>query len=171
MKPYFEKMQEFGKPVKENPANAEQIKKVEQEIAELVEKKKNAGLPKEVLAKRGEWTVHQRLEYIVDPGTWAPLHILYDPMEEESGTTGVVDGLGRINGRWCVIIGFDNKVMAGRVDRGPGGQHPPSHRHRQEAPLPARLARQLQRREAAGAGESVCEPKGQRHHVLQARRA
>jgi len=34
-------------------------------------------------------------------------------MEEESGTTGVVDGLGRINGRWCVIIGFDNKVMAG----------------------------------------------------------
>jgi glutaconyl-CoA decarboxylase len=38
---------------------------------------------------------------------------LYDPLDEESGTTGVVDGLGRINGRWCVIIGFDNKVMAG----------------------------------------------------------
>ena len=71
------------------------------------------GFPAEVLAKRGEWTVHQRLEYILDPGTWAPLHMLYDPMEEESGTTGVVDGLGRINGRWCVIIGFDNKVMAG----------------------------------------------------------
>ncbi len=87
MRPYFEKMQEFGKPVKENTANAEQIKKVEAEIAELVEQKKNAGLPKEVLAKRGEWTVHQRLDYIVDPGTWAPLHILYDPMEEESGTT------------------------------------------------------------------------------------
>jgi glutaconyl-CoA decarboxylase len=34
-------------------------------------------------------------------------------MNEESGTTGVVDGLGKINGRWCVIIGFDNKVMAG----------------------------------------------------------
>jgi glutaconyl-CoA decarboxylase subunit alpha len=34
-------------------------------------------------------------------------------MDEESGTTGVVDGLGRINGKWCVIIGFDNKVMAG----------------------------------------------------------
>ena len=94
-------------------ANAEEIKKVEQEIAELIEKNKNAGMSKEVLNKRGEWTVHQRLEYIVDPGTWAPLHLLYDPMQEESGTTGVVDGLGRINGRWCVIIGFDNKVMAG----------------------------------------------------------
>ncbi len=113
MRPYFEKMQDWGKPVKVNAANAEQIKKVEQEIAALIEEKKKAGLPKETLNKRGEWTVHQRLEYILDPGTWAPLHMLYDPMEEESGTTGVVDGLGRINGRWCVIIGFDNKVMAG----------------------------------------------------------
>lgn len=113
MRPYFEKMQDWGKPVKENKANAEEIKKVEQEIAELVLQKKNAGISQETLNKRGEWTVHQRLEYILDPGTWAPLHILYDPMDEESGTTGVVDGLGRINGRWCVVIGFDNKVLAG----------------------------------------------------------
>jgi glutaconyl-CoA decarboxylase len=113
MRPYFEKMQDMGKVVKENAANAEQIKQVEKEIADIVQQKMNAGLPKEVLKKRGEWTVHERLQYIVDPGTWAPLHILFDPMEEESGTTGVVDGLGRINGRWCVIIGFDNKVMAG----------------------------------------------------------
>ena len=113
MKPYFGKMDDWGKPVKENQANAEAIRKVEQEIAELIEKKKNAGLPKDVLHKRGEWTVHERLEYIVEPGTWSPLHMLLDPMDEESGTTGVVDGLGKINGRWCVIIGFDNKVMAG----------------------------------------------------------
>jgi glutaconyl-CoA decarboxylase len=113
MRPYFEKMQDWGKPVKENKANAEEIKKVEQGIADIVLEKKNAGMPAEVLNKRGEWTVHQRLEYIVEPGTWCPLHTLYDPLSEESGTTGVVDGLGKINGRWCVIIGFDNKVMAG----------------------------------------------------------
>ena len=113
MRPYFEKMQDWGKPVKENKANAEEIKKVEAEIEELVQVAKNAGISQEVLNKRGEWTVHQRLAYIVDPGTWCPLHTLYDPMNEESGTTGVVDGLGKINGRWCVIIGFDNKVMAG----------------------------------------------------------
>jgi glutaconyl-CoA decarboxylase subunit alpha len=113
MRPYFEKMQEWTKPAKVNPANAEEIKKVEQGIAELVETAKNAGMPAEVLNKRGEWTVHQRLAYIVEPGTWCPLHTLYDPLDEESGTTGVVDGLGKINGRWCVIIGFDNKVMAG----------------------------------------------------------
>jgi glutaconyl-CoA decarboxylase len=113
MRPYFEKMQEWTKLAKVNAANAEEIKKVEQSIEELVETAKNAGMPAEVLNKRGEWTVHQRLAYIVEPGTWCPLHTLYDPMEEESGTTGVVDGLGKINGRWCVIIGFDNKVMAG----------------------------------------------------------
>ena len=113
MRPYFEKMQDWGKPVKENKANTDEIKKVEQGIAEIVEEKKNAGMPAEILNKRGEWTVHQRLAYIVEPGTWCPLHTLYDPMDEESGTTGVVDGLGKINGRWCVIIGFDNKVMAG----------------------------------------------------------
>ncbi|HOP86137.1 MAG TPA: carboxyl transferase domain-containing protein [Syntrophorhabdaceae bacterium] len=113
MRPYFEKMQDWGKPVKPNPTNAEEIKKVEKEIEELIEQKKKAGLPQETLNKRGEWTVYQRLDYILDPGTWAPLHMLYDPMDEESGTTGVVDGLGRINGRWCVIIGFDNKVLAG----------------------------------------------------------
>ncbi len=113
MRPYFAKMDDWGKVVKPNATNADSIKKVEEEIAQLIEAKKKAGLPQETLNKRGEWTVHQRLEHILDPGTWAPLHMLYDPMGEESGTTGVVDGLGRINGRWCVIIGFDNKVMAG----------------------------------------------------------
>jgi glutaconyl-CoA decarboxylase len=118
MRPYFQKMADIGKPLsdafrKQTVANAQSIKEVEAEIDQLVDKNKKAGLAQETLNKRGEWTVHQRLEYIVEPGTWAPLHMLYDPMDEDSGTTGVVDGLGRINGRWCVIIGFDNKVMAG----------------------------------------------------------
>jgi len=108
----FRKMQKFGKPVKENAANAEQIKKVEAEIAELVEQKKNAGLPKEVLAKRVNGPYTSGLEYILDPGTWAP-SISLRPHGRGVGNAGVVDGLGRINGRWCVVIGFDNKVMAG----------------------------------------------------------
>ncbi len=118
MRPYFEKMTEFGKPLsdglkKRMEESVSQIKEVENGIAEAVEKVKNAGLPAETLNKRGEWTVYQRLEYLLDPGTWCPLHTLYDPMDEESGTTGVVDGIGRISGRWAVIIGFDNKVLAG----------------------------------------------------------
>ena len=118
MRPYFEKMQEFGKPLspgflKQTESNVNSIKEVEDGIAELVETAKKAGIPQETLNKRGEWTVHQRLAYLVEAGSWCPLHTLYDPLNEESGTTGVVDGLGKINGRWCVIIGFDNKVMAG----------------------------------------------------------
>ncbi|MCX8011619.1 MAG: glutaconyl-CoA decarboxylase subunit alpha, partial [Desulfobacterota bacterium] len=101
MRPYFEKMTEFGKPLSEAQKkrmeeSVKQIREVEKALAEAVEKVKNAGLPAETLNKRGEWTVYQRLEYILDPGTWCPLHTLYDPMEEESGTTGVVDGIGRI---------------------------------------------------------------------------
>lgn len=111
-------MTEFGKPLSDGlkqrmRENVQQIKGAEKEIAEAVEKVKKAGLPAEVLHKRGEWTVYQRLEYLLDAGTWCPLHTLYDSANEESGTTGVVDGLGRISGRWAVVIGFDNKVMAG----------------------------------------------------------
>ncbi len=118
MRPYFEKMAEFGKPLTEkqiraSEESAKKIKEVERSIEEAAEKVRNAGLPTETINARGEWTVYQRLEYLVDPGTWCPLHTLFDPMDEESGTTGVVDGLGKISGRWAVIIGFDNKVLAG----------------------------------------------------------
>ena len=50
---------------------------------------------------------------MVDPGTFCPLHTIFDPDSEESGSTGVVDGLARISGKWCVLIGFNNKWIAG----------------------------------------------------------
>ena len=118
MKAYFEKMVDFGKPLTENQIKSteesvQQIREVEKKITEAVEKVKKAGISTEEINKRGEMTVYQRLEYLLDPGTWCPLHTLFDPMDEESGTTGVVDGLGKISGKWAVVIGFDNKVMAG----------------------------------------------------------
>lgn len=118
MRPYFERMTEFGKPLSESQKkkmeeSVNQIKEVEKDLGEFVEKAKNAGIPTERINKRGEMTVYQRLEYLLDPGTWCPLHTLFDPMDEESGTTGVVDGVGKISGKWAVIIGFDNKVIAG----------------------------------------------------------
>lgn len=118
MRQYFEKMQEFGKPLNEKQIekteeNVKQIKGVEEEIAKEIERVKNAGLPAERINKRGQLTVWQRLEYLVDPGTWCPLHTLYNPKNNDEGMTGVIDGLGKISGRWAVIIGFDNKVIAG----------------------------------------------------------
>ncbi len=118
MRPYFEKMSEFGKPlsqaqIRKSEESVKQIKEVEKDLAQRIQRVKEAGLPAEKLNARGEWTVYQRLEYLIDPGTWCPLHTLFDPMDEESGTTGVVDGLGKISGKWAVVIGFDNKVWAG----------------------------------------------------------
>ena len=99
--------------LKRTEENLNQLAAVETEIGALADAVKNAGLSEAEINKRGEMTVWQRLEYLVDPGTWCPLHTLFNPADNEEGTTNVIDGLGKIAGKWAVIIGFDNKVMAG----------------------------------------------------------
>src|SRR3990172_4936179 len=118
MRQYFEKMDDLGKPLK--PAQIERMKENRAQIEEVmktidaeVERVKNAGIPAETVRKRGQMTVWDRIEYLVDPGTFCPLHTLYNPTDNEEGMTGVIDGLARIGGKWCVLIGFDNKVLAG----------------------------------------------------------
>jgi glutaconyl-CoA decarboxylase len=118
MRHYFQKMTVFGKAlnegqIKSTEDNIVRIKAVEDEVANAVEKVELAGFPAEKINARGFLTVYQRLNYLVDEGSWTPLHTLYNPEENTEGTTNVVDGLGKISGRWAVIIGFDNKVMAG----------------------------------------------------------
>ncbi len=118
MRPYFEKMDDFGKALKEGEIkraveNVKQIKEVEAGIDQLVDKAKKVGISEADMNKRGEMTVWQRLDYLLDPGTWCPLHTLYNPADNKEGTNNVFDGLGRISGKWAVIIGFDNKVLAG----------------------------------------------------------
>ncbi|MDA3915774.1 MAG: glutaconyl-CoA decarboxylase subunit alpha [Deltaproteobacteria bacterium] len=118
MRQYFEKMTEFGAELNKGQIlssenNVKAINEVEAGIDEEVEKVKNAGMPTEKINSRGVMTVWQRLEYLVDPGTWNPLHTLFNPEDNVEGTTNVIDGLAKISGKWCVVAGFDNKVMAG----------------------------------------------------------
>ena len=118
MFPYWKNMDPLGKPLKENvfkrmEDNRRQIAEVEERLRAETTRAKNSGLPAEKIRARGWMTVWDRLEYLVDPGTWTPLHTIYDPCENEEGVTGVVDGLAQIAGKWCVVVGFDNKVMAG----------------------------------------------------------
>ena len=111
-------MDEFGKELK-----AGRIKRAAESLAKLREteaaidgeKKKveEVGFPTEKINARGWMTVWQRLEYLVDEGSWRPLHTLYNPLDNAEGTTNVVDGLAKIEGRWAVVIGFDNKFLAG----------------------------------------------------------
>jgi len=118
MRPYFEKMPDFGKPlnkgqIKMGEENFIQLREVEKEIERAVENVKNLGFPEEKINARGQMTVWQRLEYLIDPGTWCPLHTLYNPADNDEQTTNVIDGIGKISGKYAVIIGFDNKVRAG----------------------------------------------------------
>jgi glutaconyl-CoA decarboxylase subunit alpha len=118
MRPYFEKMNDIGQPLsdavkQEFSDSAAQILAMEKEVAAAVQKVKLAGFPEEKINARGQLTVWQRLRYLVDPGTWCPLHTLYNPEDNVEGNTNVFDGLGKISGKWAVIIGFDNKTMAG----------------------------------------------------------
>lgn len=118
MRQYFEKMDDLGKPltpqqIKSMKDNLERIEEVMKKVDAEVERIKNVGISVDTMHQRGEMTVWERIEYLVDPGTYCPLHSIFDPESEESGSTGVVDGLARINGKWCVLIGFNNKWMAG----------------------------------------------------------
>ena len=111
-------MKEFGHElnqgqIKSSQENVGKIREVEAEVMAQTDKAKNAGFPAEKINARGMMTLWQRLNYLVDPGTWCPLHTLYNPMDNPEGTTNVFDGLGKISGKWAVIIGFDNKVLAG----------------------------------------------------------
>lgn len=118
MRPYFEKMTDFGRELKDShkkrrQSNLQEIETAEQEIAQQKEKVKEFGLPTEKLNQRGQMTVWQRLDYLIDEGTWCPLHTLLNPADNQDCTTNVVDGLAKISGRWAVVIGFDNKFLAG----------------------------------------------------------
>lgn len=118
MRPYFEHMDEFGKELKAGRIKraAESLAKLQETEAAIDSEKKKVeevGFPTEKINARGWMTVWQRLEYLVDEGSWRPLHTLYNPLDNAEGTTNVIDGLAKIEGRWAVVIGFDNKFMAG----------------------------------------------------------
>ncbi len=114
MHPYWKEMPPIGKQLaRELKKNIEEIKEAEAVVAKEVDRVKNAGKATEAMNSKGEMSAWQRLEYLVDPGTWCPLHTIYDPGKNEEGTTGVIDGLGKIDGKWAVIIASNNKVMAG----------------------------------------------------------
>ena len=118
LSPYFKTMPDIGKAlsdgeIRRSKQNIDLVREQEEILARETERVRNAGIPAQKIHDRGGMTIHDRLDYLVDAGTWSPLHTLYNPADNEEGCTGVVNGLGKIEGKWAVIIGFDNKVMAG----------------------------------------------------------
>ncbi|MBO5727040.1 MAG: glutaconyl-CoA decarboxylase subunit alpha, partial [Oscillospiraceae bacterium] len=67
---------------------------------------------------KGQYTAMERILSLVDEGSFCPLNTLYNPADNKDEKIGIVGtslvkGLGRINGKWAVIIASDNKKMAG----------------------------------------------------------
>ncbi|MBO4839118.1 MAG: glutaconyl-CoA decarboxylase subunit alpha [Lachnospiraceae bacterium] len=111
---YFQAMPQVGKPLKaRNEQNEQAILAIENELHQAAYNAIQAGKADEAVNKSGEMTAMQRLEYLVDPGTWCPLNSLYNPQHNSHGSTGIVKGLGRISGHWALIVASDNKKLAG----------------------------------------------------------
>ncbi len=112
---YFQNMPAVGGPlVNYNPENEREIKAVEQDIHESVEAALASGnTSEEKLNARGQLSAMQRINALVDEGTWCPLNSLYNPEGNATGSTSIINGLGRVNGKWVYVIASDNKKMAG----------------------------------------------------------
>jgi glutaconyl-coA decarboxylase alpha subunit len=114
MHSYFQNMPKVGKAVtSSNAENRELFKEVEAQIHALIEEAVAYGRSDESLNKSGQMTAKQRIEELIDEGTWCPLNTIFNPEENPDGTTGILKGLGRIEGKWAVIIASDNKKLAG----------------------------------------------------------
>lgn len=114
MPKYFQNMPTVGKGlVAKNAENEASIKAVEEELTKLIKEIQSEGRPDESMNKVGQMTALQRVNALVDKGTWCPLNSLFNPEGNSNGSTSIVKGLGRINGKWAVIVASDNKKKAG----------------------------------------------------------
>lgn len=113
---YFQNMEQIGSSnIAEDKENAEQLKQTEAEIQEKITAALAYGKSDEDLNRKGEFSVMQRIEALVDAGTWCPLDSLFNPGDNKWGTTSVVNGLGKIAGKWVVILASDSKKLAGAM--------------------------------------------------------
>lgn len=107
-------MPTLGKPLATaNNENVEALKAIEADIHEAIKTVQAEGRTDESLNESGQMTALQRIAALVDKGTWCPLNTIYNPEGNDNGSTGIVKGLGRINGKWAVIVASDNKKLAG----------------------------------------------------------
>lgn len=107
-------MTTLGKPLAAaNNENMEALKAIEADIHEAIKTVQAEGRTDESLNESGQMTALQRIAALVDKGTWCPLNTIYNPEGNDNGSTGIVKGLGRINGKWAVIVASDNKKLAG----------------------------------------------------------
>ena len=111
---YFQAMPNIGSPVETpNAENEAALKKIEDDVQKEIDGILASGRDDESLNKSGQMTALQRLDLLLDKGSWCPLCSLLNADKNADGSTGVITGLGKINDKWAVIIASDNKKLAG----------------------------------------------------------
>ena len=110
---YFQNMPVVTKPLRPNPENEAELKQIEAEIEKLAADALAAGKSDADMNAKGQMTAMQRVRLLVDEGTWCPLNTIYNPADNKTGSVSIVKGLGRVNGKWCMVIASKNKKHAG----------------------------------------------------------
>lgn len=111
---YFHDMPQIGEELyAPDPDNAESLKSIEREYLAKRNSIIAGGKSDESLNEKNQLTAMQRINALVDDGSFRQLNSLYNPAGNEDGSTHIIKGLGRINGKWAVIIASDNKKAAG----------------------------------------------------------
>ncbi|MBR0090799.1 MAG: glutaconyl-CoA decarboxylase subunit alpha [Lachnospiraceae bacterium] len=111
---YFRQMPQIGSALsRRDEENEKAIRAIEDEIRQLAESAIAEGRSDESLAKSGQLSAMQRIRKLVDAGSWCPLNSLYNPYDNANGSTSVLKGIGKVNGKWAVIVASDNKKRAG----------------------------------------------------------
>lgn len=113
MPTYFQSMPVISKPAKVNEDNRNELLKMEADLHDKMVAVLSSGKSDEDINGKGQMTAMQRIANLVDAGTWCPLNSLFNPEGNKNGSTTIVKGLGRVNGRWCCIVASDNKKHAG----------------------------------------------------------
>ena len=115
MPKYFQNMPTVGKAlVNPNAENETEIKEIEKQIHDKVTEILAAGITtEEKLNERGQLSAMQRINALVDEGTFCPLNSLFNPNDNKMGSTNIINGLGCVNGKWVYIIASDNIELGG----------------------------------------------------------
>ncbi|MCE7935080.1 MAG: acyl-CoA carboxylase subunit beta [Chlorobi bacterium CHB2] len=113
----------IGSPLQQTPAfqkNDQTNRALLDDILAADERTRAGGGAKaaERLHKKGKLTARERINLLIDPGTWfmeIGLHTAHGFYQEEGGapSAGVVAGVGIVEGRECMIVANDATVKAG----------------------------------------------------------
>lgn len=121
MRNYFQGMPQIGSNLNStDPENEQKIKVIEKELSDAIDKLLKSGRSDESLNRSGQLTALQRLDALIDKGTWCPINSLFNPEANEEDGCSVLTGMAKIGGKWAVIIDFDNKKTAGAWVPGQG---------------------------------------------------